>query len=41
MEKKRGNTVYVHGYGLTDDLCRKAFQAFGKFTNISVDTKKK
>ncbi|PIK52407.1 putative negative elongation factor E-like [Apostichopus japonicus] len=40
MEKKRGNTVYVHGYGLTDDLCRKAFQAFGKFTNISVDTKK-
>ncbi|XP_038046293.1 negative elongation factor E-like isoform X2 [Patiria miniata] len=39
-EKKRGNTIYVHGYGITHELCDKALKGFGKILNISVEQEK-
>lgn len=34
---KKGNTVYVHGHGITEDLLRKAFHNFGNIVNISLE----
>lgn len=34
---KKGNTVYVHGHGATEELLRKAFHNFGTIVNISLE----
>lgn len=37
---RRGNTVYVHGHGVTEELLRKAFHNFGNIVNISLEKEK-
>lgn len=37
---KRGNTIYVKGHGLTEDLLRKAFSDLGAVVNISMEKEK-
>lgn len=34
---KQGNTVYVHGYNITEDILRNAFSTFGNILNISME----
>ncbi|XP_060594827.1 negative elongation factor E-like [Ruditapes philippinarum] len=34
---KKGNTVYVHGHGVNEELLRKAFHNFGNIVNISME----
>ncbi|XP_067145409.1 negative elongation factor E [Centruroides vittatus] len=34
---QQGNTVYVHGYGVTEDILRNGFQPFGNIINISME----
>ncbi|KAL4218933.1 Serine/threonine-protein kinase N2 [Mactra antiquata] len=34
---KKGNTVYVHGHGVSEDLLRKAFHNFGNIVNVSLE----
>ena len=38
---KKGNTVYVRGHGLTDEILRKAFNNVGVITNLSTERNKK
>ena len=38
---KRGNTVYVNGHGITEELLRKAFSNFGSIVNITMEGEKK
>lgn len=33
----QGNTIYVHGYGVTEDILRNGFQPFGNIINISME----
>lgn len=37
---KQGNTVYVHGFGVTEDILRSAFSKFGSIINISMEIDK-
>ncbi|XP_072015141.1 negative elongation factor E-like [Amphiura filiformis] len=37
---RRGNTIYVHAYGITHEICDKAFSQFGAVSNISVEREK-
>ena len=37
---RQGNTVYVFGYGITEELLRATFQAVGKIVNISMEVEK-
>ncbi|XP_022106013.1 negative elongation factor E-like isoform X2 [Acanthaster planci] len=39
-EKKRGNTIYVHGYGISHEVCDKAFKGIGTISNINVELEK-
>lgn len=34
---KKGNTIYVYGHGVTEELLRKAFATFGTIVNISME----
>ncbi|XP_071801819.1 negative elongation factor E-like isoform X2 [Asterias amurensis] len=40
QERKRGNTVYVHGRGISHELCDKAFKKFGTIANINMEQEK-
>uniref|UniRef100_T1J1B0 protein kinase C n=1 Tax=Strigamia maritima TaxID=126957 RepID=T1J1B0_STRMM len=41
MEKpKQGNTIYVHGFGVTEEILRNAFSDFGNIINISMEIDK-
>lgn len=37
---KQGNTVYVNGFGVTEDILRTAFTPFGQIVNISMEVDK-
>lgn len=37
---RQGNTVYVFGYQINEDLLKKAFQPLGKIVNISMEVEK-
>uniref|UniRef100_A0A0B6ZTN5 Negative elongation factor E n=1 Tax=Arion vulgaris TaxID=1028688 RepID=A0A0B6ZTN5_9EUPU len=37
---KKGNTLYVNGIGINEDLIRKSFSNFGKIVNINMETDK-
>ncbi len=37
---RQGNTVYVFGYQITEELLKKAFQPMGKIVNISMEVEK-
>ncbi|CAG5119758.1 unnamed protein product [Candidula unifasciata] len=37
---KRGNTLYVHGLGINEDMLQKSFSNFGKIVNINMETDK-
>ncbi|BFZ20831.1 hypothetical protein BsWGS_23870 [Bradybaena similaris] len=37
---KRGNTLYVHGIGINEDMLRKSFSNFGKIVNINMEMDK-
>ena len=41
QERKRGNTVYVHGRGISHELCDKAFKKFGTIANINMEQEKR
>jgi len=36
---QRGNTVYVHGHGVSEETLRRAFTKIGGILNISMDRK--
>jgi len=38
---RKGNTVYVYGHGLNEDMLRKAATNFGTIVNISMEIEKK
>ena len=38
--RQGGNTVYVFGYQITEDLLRNAFMPLGKIVNISMEVEK-
>ena len=33
----KGNTVYVHGVGVTEEILKKAFSNFGNIININIE----
>lgn len=37
---KQGNTIYVHGFGVTDEILRNGFTSFGNIFNISMEVDK-
>lgn len=37
---KKGNTVYVYGHSVTEEILQKAFSNFGMIVNISMETEK-
>ena len=37
---KKGNTVYVYGHNVTEEILRKAFSNFGTIVNISMETER-
>ncbi|GAB6021885.1 hypothetical protein CHUAL_006051 [Chamberlinius hualienensis] len=37
---RQGNTIYVHGYGVTETILRNSFTSFGNIINISMETDK-
>ncbi|KAF4532125.1 hypothetical protein B566_EDAN004131 [Ephemera danica] len=37
---RQGNTIYVSGYKITEDILKKAFQPFGKIVNVSMEIEK-
>ena len=37
---RQGNTVYVFGYQITEDLLKNAFLHLGKIVNISMEVEK-
>lgn len=39
-DRKRGNTIYVHGFNLTHGICEKAFKQFGGIANIVMEREK-
>ena len=38
---KKGNTVYVRGHGLTEEMLRKAFNSVGEILNLTTERNKK
>ena len=38
---RQGNTVYVRGFGVNEQLLRRAFHKFGAIVNISMEIEKK
>ncbi|XP_002734734.1 negative elongation factor E-like [Saccoglossus kowalevskii] len=36
-ERRKGNTVYVSGHGITESVCQKAFTTIGKIVNINME----
>jgi len=38
---QRGNTVYVHGHGVSEDVLQRAFAKIGGIVNISMDPHRK
>jgi len=38
--QRQGNTIYVHGYNITEDLLRTTFGSCGKIVNISMEVEK-
>ena len=38
---KKGNTVYVYGHGLTEEILNKAFTNLGTIVNVSMESDKK
>jgi negative elongation factor E len=38
---RQGNTIYVYGYKITEDILKTAFQPFGKIVNVSMEIEKK
>ena len=38
---QRGNTVYVHGHGVSEKILQRAFAKIGGIVNISMDTDRK
>ena len=38
--QRQGNTIYVHGYNITEDLLRVTFGSCGKIVNISMEVEK-
>ncbi|RUS80413.1 hypothetical protein EGW08_011825 [Elysia chlorotica] len=34
---KKGNTIFVHGFGITEDMMKKSFSNFGKIINIKME----
>ena len=39
-DSRTGHTVYVHGFGITEDLLRGTFANLGKIVNISCEVEK-
>ncbi|CAG0879271.1 unnamed protein product [Darwinula stevensoni] len=39
-ERRSGNTIYVFGYNITEELLKRAFQPFGNIINISMEIEK-
>ena len=37
---RQGNTIYVHGYNITEDLLKATFGSCGKIVNISMEVEK-
>lgn len=37
---KKGNTVYVYGHSVTEEILRKALTNFGNIVNISMETER-
>ncbi|CAB3377479.1 Hypothetical predicted protein [Cloeon dipterum] len=37
---RQGNTIYVHGFKITEDILKTAFQPFGKIVNVSMEIEK-
>lgn len=37
---RQGNTIYVSGYKITEDILKKAFQPFGKIVNVNMEIEK-
>ena len=38
---KKGNTVYVYGLGVNEDIIRKPFSSIGKIVHISMEMDKR
>lgn len=38
---KKGNTIYIHGIRINEDLVRSVFTNFGKIIRIRMETEKK
>lgn len=38
---KGGNTIFVYGFGISQEFLKKHFQTFGNIVNISMETEKK
>lgn len=38
---KQGNTIYCHGFGVTEEILRKALSPFGNIINVSMELEKK
>ena len=38
---QRGNTVYVHGHGISEEIIQRAFAKIGGIANVSMDTNRK
>ena len=38
---KRGNTVYIHGHNITEEMIRRTFLNFGKIVNVNMEKDKK
>jgi negative elongation factor E len=38
---KRGNTIYIHGLGITEDIIRRTFSNFGNIVHINMEKEKK
>ncbi|XP_077987174.1 negative elongation factor E-like [Glandiceps talaboti] len=39
-EKRKGNTVYVHGHGITEKTCQQAFSHIGRIVQINMERDK-
>ncbi|KAK2164737.1 hypothetical protein LSH36_59g00038 [Paralvinella palmiformis] len=37
---KRGNTVYIHGHNITEEMIRRTFLNFGKIVNVNMEKDK-
>lgn len=41
IKPRGGNTIFVHGYKITEDYLKKHFQSFGNIINITMEGEKK